>query len=235
MPATSDKEPTIRHGRTIAALALAGYSLALLHLEWRTSQDYVRNYFTDIKGEVFFHAVNTTLLAGMLAGSGLLFLFAAVHAVREQRQKWLFGGQALFCLWSAFDDRFSVHEATAGAFGTGDGYLMAGGVAIANAAWYQALFRPRDFNWRMAKLLVGAAAFYVVMLAFDTSLPDRMLWRLSVEDLCKSWASFLFPVLGWEALRFHSAGIPAGEQGLTIPARFMHLTPAYWRDEPAAQ
>lgn len=160
--------------RFLLPVLLGIYSIALLVVEWRTSQDYVRNYFTDIKGEVFFHAVNTTLSAGMLAGSGLLFLFAAVHAVREQRQKWLFGGQALFCLWSAFDDRFSVHEATAGALGTGDGYLMAS-VALANAAWYLALFRPRDFNWRMAKLLVGAAAFYVVMLAFDTSLPDRML------------------------------------------------------------
>jgi hypothetical protein len=206
---------------------LAVYSAALLALEWQTSQDHVRHYFTDIKGPVFFYAVNTSLSASLLAGAGLLFLFTALHALKERRQQLLFAGQGLFCLWSAFDDRFSIHEKVAGALETGDGYLMAS-VALANAALYLALFRPTDFNRTMAVRLTLAAGFYFVMLLFDTSMPDRMLWRLSIEDLCKTWAGLMFLALAWETLRFHALGRARGEEPLVLPSWIARFAPRWW-------
>ena len=41
----------------LAALILLGYSVLLLIAEARTSQAYVRNYFTDLRGPVFFFGV----------------------------------------------------------------------------------------------------------------------------------------------------------------------------------
>lgn len=214
--------------RIILPLGLALYSATLMTIEWQTSQDYVRQYFTDIKGGVFFYAVNTTMSSSLLAGAGLLFLFTGLCAVQSKRQKLLFVGQALFCLWSAFDDRFFIHETVASALGTGDGYLMAS-VALLNCALYLVFFRPADFNLTMAVRLILAAGFYFIMLLFDTSMPERMLWRLSVEDLCKSWAALMFLALGWEALRFHAFGVRAGEHGLIVPAPLERLALPWWR------
>ena len=44
----------------------------LVAIELQTSQDYVRQYFTDIRGDVFLYAVNTTLSTFLLAATALL-------------------------------------------------------------------------------------------------------------------------------------------------------------------
>lgn len=200
----------------VGICVLIVYSAILLGVEWSNGQTYVRQYFTDIEGDVKFYAVNTTLSSGMLAASGLLCAFLARYAAATRTARMLFAGQAAFCLWSAADDRFQFHEAAALWAGTGDGYIMAS-IAVANAIWYAVWFRPRNFNMRMAVLLFLAAAFYVVMLFFDTSMPHDMLWRLSIEDLCKTWSSFCFFTMSWEALRFHTYGLPVGEASLVLP------------------
>ena len=61
-----------RLGWIVIALLIA-YSLALVGIEWCTSQDYVRNFVCDIDGPVPFYAVNTTLSVFLLWATALLF------------------------------------------------------------------------------------------------------------------------------------------------------------------
>ena len=63
---------------------LVAYTGALLSIEYRFGQDYVRNYFTDIKGPVRFYAVNTTLSAFLLWAIALLF-FLCLRLAKARR------------------------------------------------------------------------------------------------------------------------------------------------------
>lgn len=60
-------------GLILGLVLLAVYSIVLIVIEWQTSQLYVRQFFTDIKGDVFFYAVNTTFSLFLLWATALLF------------------------------------------------------------------------------------------------------------------------------------------------------------------
>ena len=60
--------------RVGTVLVLVIYSVVLLAIEWNHSQEFVRNYFTDIVGPDRFYAINTTLCVFLLGGTALLFL-----------------------------------------------------------------------------------------------------------------------------------------------------------------
>ncbi len=85
----------------IAVLALlAVYSVVLIGVELNTSQDYVRNFFTDIDGPVPFYAVNTTLSVFFLWATALVFAIcvACTHGLPDMdRIHWFFISQVL-CL-----------------------------------------------------------------------------------------------------------------------------------------
>jgi hypothetical protein len=215
----------------LTAAALAAYSIALIRYELRTSQTDVRLYFADIEGPVTFFAVNTTLNVMLLFGAALLLFFTAIEARRAPlRQRLLMATQGLFCSWAAADDRFMFHEAISVALAIGDGWLMAS-VGVANAAAYLLLFRPAYITSKMALTLVGAALFFNIMLFVDTSVPQHWPLRLSIEDLCKTWSSFLLLLFAWQALRFVALkGSPASE-ALVVPASFRNLVPASWQGE----
>jgi hypothetical protein len=55
-------------------LLLACYSALLMMTEFRNSQDYVRPFFTDIRGPVFLYAINTTLATTLMWCTAMLFL-----------------------------------------------------------------------------------------------------------------------------------------------------------------
>lgn len=215
----------------ILGLMLFAYSVLLISIELRTSQAHVRPYFSDIEGDVFFFAVNTSLSSFLLAGTSLLLAFATfADGRRLDRQGLLFAVQAAFCLYMAFDDRFRFHEQLAAALQVHDPYIMAT-IALLNVAVYIFLFRPSHFTLSMAIALTASAAFFFAMLVFDALMPHDMVLRLSLEDLCKSWSSFFFLHFGWEAARFRLLGARNGEQGLRLPAALLMRTPQRWRDE----
>jgi len=60
-------------GLIFGFILLAVYSIVLIVIEWQTSQLYVRQFFTDIEGEVFFYAINTTFSVFLLWATALLF------------------------------------------------------------------------------------------------------------------------------------------------------------------
>jgi hypothetical protein len=212
------------------ALALLAYSLALILLELRTSQGSVRPYFEDIESAEPFFAVNTTLSSMLLFGAALLLFFTAAEARQAPlRQRLLMAIQGLFCLWTSLDDRFMFHEYLSGALAVGDGWIMAG-VGVANALAYLVLFRPADISRGMAACLMGAALFFTVMLYFDTSVFPLAPLRLSMEDLAKSWSSFMFLLFAWQAASFILLrGSPAFE-AFALPASLLRVAPPWWRE-----
>jgi hypothetical protein len=62
-----------RVGLIFGFVLLTVYSVVLMVIEWQTSQSYVRQFFTDIEGEVFFYAINTTFSVFLLWATALLF------------------------------------------------------------------------------------------------------------------------------------------------------------------
>ncbi|MET0376091.1 MAG: hypothetical protein ABW128_17775 [Rhizorhabdus sp.] len=201
--------------------------MTMLAIEAQTSQVYVRNYFTDIEGPVVFYAVNTTLSSGLLYTTFLLLAFSVLaDPARWDGQATLFLTQALFCLYLAIDDRFKFHERLTDLTGVNDPYIMAG-ISLAVLGAYLIMWRPWMFTWPMAVALTAAAGFFFVMLVFDALMPHDMFMRLSIEDLSKTWSAFMFAFLAWEGARYRLIGIPRGERGIALPARFV---PAIWRD-----
>ncbi|MEL6713585.1 MAG: hypothetical protein AAFP86_07420 [Planctomycetota bacterium] len=71
-------------GLLLAALGV--YTVALLWIEFATSQAHVRHYFSDVETSRPFFAINTTLSVSLLWGTALAFAFAARSAMRRGAQ-----------------------------------------------------------------------------------------------------------------------------------------------------
>lgn len=182
---------------------LVAYSGSLVWVELNTSQAYVRQYFTDIEGDVLFYAVNTTLSVFLLAGTSLLLSFAALAgpgAVGNVRP-FLLSQAAMFGLL-ALDDRFQLHERLGYRLGVPDHYVMLAWAA-AEAILLLLFCRPRHVTARMAVLFLAGTAFFALMMVFDALVPADAILRLSIEDLAKSWGAAMFFGFGWEAARDH--------------------------------
>lgn len=197
----------------LALLVLTFYTALLLAVELRTSQDYVRHYFTDLEGPVAFWGVNTTVSVALIGGTGLLLLFAAamlrhVPAALEARR--LFLSQAAIFGFMAFDDRFQFHEKVSYRLGIADHYVLLAVVAV-EVVLLTIYARPRRLPHLLPRhsiiwFAVGVLLFGV-MLFIDALVPHMMVLRLSTEDLAKTWSAAAFFASGWTAaahqLRLH--------------------------------
>lgn len=193
-------------------MLLAVYSAALVSIELATSQNHVRQYFTDIEGDVLFFAVNTTLSVSLLAGAALLMGFAALTRSGEGGWPFLLSQGTMFGLL-AFDDRFQLHERIGYRLGIGDHYVMLVWAA-AELALLGLYCRRRHVTVRMAAFFLAGAGCFALMMVFDALVPHDMVLRLSIEDLAKTWGAAMFFGFGWEGARFHlrqpvERGIPA--------------------------
>lgn len=175
-------------------------------MELNTSQNYVRQYFSDIEGDVPFFAINTTLSVFFLAGACLLLLFLATNLSEgaPARSRLFLVVQAGIFLLLALDDRFQLHEAIAYRVGIGDHYIL-GVWASLQVANLLLLCRLPLINVTTAILFAGAVAFFAVMMVFDIWVAHDGVLRLSVEDLSKTWATALFLAAAWSLARFHLA------------------------------
>ncbi len=181
---------------------LVVYSVALVSIELRTSQDHVRNYVTDIAGPVTFYAVNTTLSVFLLWSASLLFVVSAHAADRSAatanvtRFYW---SQAAFFAFLGFDDRFQFHEKLAERLGVPDHFVLlaaAGVEAVILWRWaFPGTFAGMAGVWFAAGLVAGA-----LMLGIDALVPERATLRLTIEDLAKTWAAWLFFLFAWQTM-----------------------------------
>ncbi len=181
---------------------LAVYSVVLIILELQTSQEHIRNYFTDIQGPVRFYAVNTTLSVMLLWATALIFLIAR-HCdgqARRRERSWFYLSQAVLFFCLGIDDRFQFHEWAAFRLDIPDHYvLILVGLAEVGCLlyWRRVLFSNRT---AVSNLVLGGALF-LVMLGIDALAPEKQILRLSLEDLCKAWSAMFFCFYGWAFLQ----------------------------------
>ncbi len=171
-------------------LGLLGYSIAILFAEGTGGQSQARRYLTDIDVQGPLYGVNTSLCSWLLVGTALIFLLAIyvsrLHASGRRKQTF-FLLQAMFFLYLALDERFLFHEELGGWLRVRDAYIiLALGLAeiVVLVTWGGVLtMAPRARRW-----LWCAAVFFAVMVFVDALLPSSLLFRLSAEDLSKTWA-----------------------------------------------
>jgi hypothetical protein len=178
---------------------LAVYSAGLLAIEWSTSQDFVRNFFTDIEGPVPFYAVNTTLSVFLLWTAAVLFLVAAACTADDRgaaRWRRFFLSQVCVFAFLGMDDRFKFHEWSARHLGIGDHWVLMA-VAVAEAALLVLLGGALVWRSRSVLLLGAGTALFGVMFLIDACFPHDMVLRLSLEDLAKTWSAALFCLWAW--------------------------------------
>ena len=180
------------------------YSVALLAIEWTTSQAHVRHYFTDITGPVFFYAANTSLCVMLLAMSAVLAAFCAlVLDSKGRRSERVFdASQTIVFAGLAFDDRFGLHEAIGSRLPFDDAVLL----GLVGVVEILLLVRFRDaIPSACRRWILIAGAFFGAMLIVDAFAPLEARLRLSAEDLLKAWGALFVLVFAWEIARARAA------------------------------
>jgi hypothetical protein len=171
---------------------LIGYSLTIIFIEWRTDQDYVRNYVADISGPVRFYAVNTTLSAFLLWSTALVFALNTQFLGRgtaDAKMRLFYISQFCVFCYLGVDERFMLHEWLGGQLGVNDAWLLLTlGLAEIGLLAFLGELKLRALAIR-APLLMGAV-FFSIMVVIDGVFPEKMRLRLSFEDLAKTWGSF---------------------------------------------
>jgi len=187
--------------RSLILLAVIMYSCSLLWIEWSTSQVYVRHFFTDIKGDVLFYAVNTTLSAFVLWSIALLFGICLLFVDRAQQPREFFFclSQIIMFTYLGVDERFLLHENLGRWLHRNDAYLLLGlgFIELSLLAW---LGNIRQRSYKAQVFLISAAVLFAIMIFIDAILPSRLLFRLSLEDLTKLWAGLCLAFFAWEIL-----------------------------------
>lgn len=187
--------------RLLLVLIIALYSLTLLWIEWSTSQEYVRHFFTDIKGPVLFYAINTTLSVFLLWIVALLFGICLLFVNRKQQPREFFFciSQIIIFTYLGLDDRFLLHEHLSEWLHHNDAYILLG-LGLLELGFLIGLGNVSQRPLK-AKIFLGSAAIlFAVMIVIDAKLPSRLLFRLSLEDLTKLWADVCLVLFAWEIL-----------------------------------
>lgn len=187
--------------RLLLGIAVTIYSLTLLWIEWSTSQEYVRYFFTDIKGPVLFYAINTTLSVFLLWTVALLFGICLLFVDRKQQPR-----EFLFCIsqiiiftYLGLDDRFLLHEHLSEWLHHNDAYILLG-LGFLELGFLIGLGNVSQRPLK-AKIFLGSAAIlFAIMIVIDAKLPSHLLFRLSLEDLTKLWADLCLVLFAWEIL-----------------------------------
>lgn len=192
----------------VGVAALTVYSVTLIAVEVRISQDFARHFFTDITGPVRFYAINTTLSVFLLWASAIIFAacFVCTHADGQHRKERAFYlSQVLVFGFLGFDDRFkihewlgqNIHEWLGGKAGLYDALVLLGVGALEvvllltlGGLMSQQLKRNRRYVYL-------AAFFFAIMITIDALIPREMVPRLSLEDLSKTWATTFLFVFAW--------------------------------------
>jgi hypothetical protein len=75
--------------RYIWLVLLGIYSIVLIVIEILVSQEFVRNFFTDITGPVPFYAINTSLSVFLLLATVLTFAVCLICIEGDEQSKTL--------------------------------------------------------------------------------------------------------------------------------------------------
>ena len=183
------------------------YSLTLITIEWQTSQDFVRQFVTDLgQHEILFYGINTSFSVFLLWATALLFGICLLYVdkVKQQKDYLFYLSQVIMFAYLGFDDRFLIHESIGQWLGRNDAYLILGlgFIEIGLLVW---LGNLRQKTKAARFFLYSAAIFFAMMVVIDAQFPSKMLLRLSLEELTKLWADICLALFAWEILKQHIA------------------------------
>lgn len=183
------------------------YSLTLITIEWQTSQDFVRQFVTDLgQHKILFYGINTSLSVFLLWATALLFGICLLYVdkVKQQKDYLFYLSQVIMFAYLGFDDRFLIHELIGQWLGRNDAYLILGlgFIEIGLLVW---LGNLRQKTKAARFFLYSAAIFFAMMVVIDAQFPSKMLLRLSLEELTKLWADICLALFAWEILKQHIA------------------------------
>jgi len=185
--------------RKIAISLLAIYSIMLIFVELWTTQEYVRNYFTDISGPVFFYAVNTSLSVILFFATALMFSICLVMSEKVPNltieQKFYISQVVLF-VYLGLDDRFLIHDLVLPHVGINGDYVLAV-LAVLEGMILLKLGNVLNKNKPTKTYFFLAVLFGLLMFIADLLLPPELVLRLSMEDLCKAWTAFFLLLFAW--------------------------------------
>ncbi|MBW1712141.1 MAG: hypothetical protein JRJ59_03235 [Deltaproteobacteria bacterium] len=186
----------------LAGLGLIAYSASLIISELVVSQQFVRHFFTDIKGPVPFYAINTTLSVFLLWSTGLIFavcLAATEDRLQSKTERRFYLSQVLLFFALGFDDRFLIHEHLGGILHLNDA-LIIGAYGIAEIFLLFALGNLRQRTSQTRRYLLAAGLLFGAMVIIDGFFPREMVPRLSLEDLAKTWSTVFLFLFAWGEL-----------------------------------
>ena len=179
-------------------IMLSIYSAVLIMIEVWISQDFARNFFTDITGPVRFYAINTTISVFLLWSTALIF--AIIVCLEDSKQKRddrnFYLSQILIFAFLGFDDRFLVHEWLGVVLGFNDALILLS-VGIMEVVLLLTLGNLRQQRKRTRYYIYLAAFFFILMIVIDGLLPREIVPRLSIEDLAKTWAAAFLFLFSW--------------------------------------
>lgn len=178
------------------------YCVILISTEINVSQEYVRNFFADIKGEVPLYAINTSLSVVLLLGTSLIFSIVLVTLPSKENnsQKILFyRSQVILFSYLALDDRFLIHEHVGHVLGINDALIIAG-FGVIEIILILAFSGYSQWSKTTRNYLLAAAACSALMILIDGAFPAEMIPRLSLEDLSKTWANTFIFMFAWSIL-----------------------------------
>jgi len=189
----------MKNGRICIFISLIVYSLILIGCEVKFSQSFVRNFFTDIKGPVFFYAVNTTL-AVFLAWATALMFAACIKCIDNTKVKrkefYFYLSQVLLFFYIGVDDRFLFHESMGRLLQVRDSYFVII-LGILEVALIIKLGNFKSLSRCVRRYLYCAALFFSAMFIFDAFVSKEALLRLSIEDLSKTWGLLFVFLFAW--------------------------------------
>jgi hypothetical protein len=191
----------------LLAFLLVIYSITLLVTQSNTSEEYVRQYFTDIKGDVAFYAVNTSISAFLLASTGLIFILCTTFFSSKTSfsEKIFIYTQIVTFFYLAIDDRFQVHDAKGLPFRGEYIFLLVGFIEGVVLLFYGKILQQ---EWKIKTPLFIAGVFFCIMFVIDIYGEKLGVpLRLSVEDLCKTWANVFFFLFAYNVFKIRVEGI----------------------------
>ena len=182
----------------IGLILLIIYSAFLIVNELLYGQQHVRQYLTDIKGDVHLYAINTTLTTLFLVLIAYNFFLCIMYGRKNEKSHLpLFVIQALIFIYLAMDERFMLHEGIGYYLGINDAFLLGAiGVTELIVLYY---YKELKFEWtiKSVSLYLGGMFFGIMVLIDAFGSADGKL-RLSLEDLSKTWAIFFLFIYSFE-------------------------------------
>ncbi|UCG34722.1 MAG: hypothetical protein JSW17_04310, partial [Candidatus Omnitrophota bacterium] len=148
---------------------------------------------------VLFYAVNTTLAVFLSWAAALMFV-ACIRCIGREKEKrkefYFYISQILLFFYVGLDDRFLFHERIGRLFKMNDAYFVFI-LGIVEIVLFISLGNFKSLSRYLRWHVYWAALFFCIMFVVDVFVPREAIFRLSIEDLSKTWGLLCVFLFAW--------------------------------------